>query len=102
MAATQANTVVSDDTHSIFAFSRRKVDKDQDRVWLMPDFNFFAAPPTASSWMDMQRRAALHDGYIIDKIPGFLWRGVKWTNEYVRGHLIDATKSECLQNLSTI
>lgn len=82
------------DTHSIWAFTRRIVDGDQDRLWIMPDFNFFAAPPIGSSYHDMQMRAKLHDAPMVDKIPKAVWRGVKWTNENVRGHLLDATRDK--------
>ena len=80
------------DTHSIWAFTRRLVDRDQDRLWLMPDFNFFASSPIGSSYLDMQRRAKLHDKFIVDKIPKAVWRGARWTNAGMRGHLLDLTK----------
>ena len=82
------------DTHSICAFSRRLGDGDQDRLWLMPDCNFYASPPIGSSFFDMQQRAKKHDSRIMDKIPKVVWRGVKWTNEFVRGHLLDVTRGK--------
>ena len=80
------------DTHTIWAFTRKLKDRDQDRLWLMPDFNFFAAPPIGSSYLDMQRRAKVHDALIVDKIPRAVWRGVKWTNEKMRGSLLNLSE----------
>ncbi|KAK5173846.1 uncharacterized protein LTR77_002527 [Saxophila tyrrhenica] len=82
------------DTHSIWAFTRRKASKAEDRLWIVPDFNFYAAPPRASSFIEQQRRSAVHDAYVMDKIPKAIWRGAKWTNEYVRGHLLDVSKGK--------
>ena len=82
------------DTHSIWAFTRKVIDHDQDRLWVMPDFNFFASPPIGSSYLDMQRRAKIHDSRLMDKIPKVVWRGVEWTNKFVRGHLLDLTKGK--------
>lgn len=79
------------DTHSIWAFTRRIIDGDQDRVWLIPDPDFYAAPPVASSYMEMQRRARLHDAPLAHKIPKLVWRGVVWTNRAVRGRLMNVT-----------
>lgn len=82
------------DTHTIWAFARKLQNQAEQRLWLMPDFNFFASTPVGSSYLEMQRRAALHDKPIMDKIPKVVWRGVKWTNEYVRGHLLDVAKDK--------
>ena len=79
------------DTHTIWTFARRLENENEQRTWLMPDFNFFASTPVGGAWVDMQRRAALHDQHVMDKIPKAVWRGVKWTNEEVRGNLLDAT-----------
>ena len=82
------------DTHTIWAFTRRLESEGEQRLWLMPDFNFFAAPPVGSSYLDMQRRAALHDQAVMDKIPKVVWRGVEWTNPSVRGSLLAVTKDK--------
>ena len=79
------------DTHAIWAFARNIHSEIEQRLWLMPDFNFFASTPVGSSYLDMQRRASLHDQAVMDKIPKAVWRGVKWTNEAVRGSLLDVT-----------
>jgi hypothetical protein len=82
------------DTHTVWSFARNINNEAEERVWLMPDFNFFASTPVGSSYLDMQRRAALHDQAIMDKIPKVVWRGVKWTNEHIRGNLLDKTEGK--------
>jgi len=86
---------VENDTHTIWAFTRRLVDRDQDRLWIVPDFNFWSAPPFAGSYAEAQRKARAHDAVMVmDKLPQVVWRGVKWTNEYVRGSLLDVTQGK--------
>ncbi|KAK3047878.1 hypothetical protein LTR09_010703 [Extremus antarcticus] len=82
------------DTHSVWTFTRQLSVHSQDRQWIIPDFNFYAAPPRASSFIEQQRRSSVHDAYIMDKIPKAVWRGAKWTNEYVRGHLLDVSNGK--------
>lgn len=84
----------SDDTHTTWAFTRRLDGKGEDRLWIIPDFNFYASPPRASSWLEQQRRAQVFDKYAMDKIPKAVWRGALWTNEYVRGHLLDVSRGK--------
>ena len=82
-----------DDTNTIFAFTRNRFVDDQDRVWLIPNGNWFADPSTgASSWLEMQRRAQVLDMPVTDKIQKAVWRGVTWTNPAVRESLVNVTK----------
>lgn len=39
----------------------------------------------------METRAKAHDKPYVDKIPKAAWRGVRWTNEPIRGNLLDKT-----------
>ena len=80
-----------DDNTTTWAFTRNLHDRGHDREWIIPDFNYWANPPTTTSFHDMQLRAHAHDMHIHDKIPQAVWRGVRWTNEAVRGNLL--TKS---------
>lgn len=82
------------DTHTVWAFTRRLIDGDQERQWLMPDFNFWSSPPVAGSFSEMQEKAKAHDAYVMDKVPQLVWRGVKWTNERLRGSLLQATEGK--------
>lgn len=81
------------DTHTIFSFARRLIDTDQERVWLIPDFNFWTSP-TSGAFADMQRKARDRDAFITDKVPTAVWRGVRWTNEFVRGALLNITEGK--------
>lgn len=58
----------------------------------MPDFQFFASPPYAGSFTEMQGRAQAHDGLLGEKIAKAVWRGRTGTNKDVREPLIEATK----------
>jgi hypothetical protein len=90
------------DTHSIWAYTRNTHDRTQDRLWVIPDFNFYASPPRASSFIEQQRRAEQYDLHVVDKIPQAIWRGVKWTNEDVRGHLLEKTKGKTWADVEEI
>ncbi|KAK5125421.1 hypothetical protein LTR85_000530 [Meristemomyces frigidus] len=81
-----------DDTHTIWAFSRRLIDGDQERHWLIPDFNFWSSPPVAGAFHEMRDRARVYDAHVVEKKQQVIWRGVKWTNEYVRGSLLNVTE----------
>lgn len=77
------------DNHTVWNFARRLIDHDQDRVWLIPDFNFWATP-SASGFSDMQRKSREHDADLQDKLQQVAWRGVAWTND-VRHELLKVT-----------
>ncbi|KAK3066462.1 hypothetical protein LTR53_017181 [Teratosphaeriaceae sp. CCFEE 6253] len=81
---------VENDTHAIWSFTRRLADTDQERCWMIPDFNFWAGPDHAGSFYDAQARARRQNAYMLDKIPKAVWRGVVWTNQAVRGGLLQA------------
>lgn len=81
-------------THTIWAFARRIAESAEQRVWLMPDFNFWALEPMAGGFQDMRWRAKEQDAHIVDKIPKAVWRGTKWTNEFVRGSLLTVTEGQ--------
>ena len=81
-------------THTAFAFARELSNPRHEALWLMPEFTYFAAPPSAGPWHQMQRMARAHDDTISHKIPKIAWRGVTWTNEKVRGSLLNATRDE--------
>ena len=80
--------------HTIAAFTRRFDSAKQEAVWLIPDFNFFGSPLAGGSWQQMQRRAASYDSEIADKIQKVFWRGVTWTNEELRGSLLQSAEGK--------
>lgn len=53
----------------------------------------YSAPATGS-FIDSRRHAAQHDSHFAEKIPKAFWRGVRWTNEAVRGALLEQTKGQ--------
>jgi hypothetical protein len=81
-------------THTIAAFTRRFDSAKQESVWLIPDFNFFTSPLEGGSWQQMQRRAASYDSKMADKIQKVFWRGVTWTNEELRGSLLQSAENK--------
>ncbi|KAF2768826.1 hypothetical protein EJ03DRAFT_112532 [Teratosphaeria nubilosa] len=84
------------DSHTIWHFARRLIDRDEDRVWVMPDFNFWAAP-AAEGVVDFEQTRKLakeRDSPLTEKIPQIIWRGATWTNKARRGSLIDATRDK--------
>lgn len=78
------------DTHAIWSFARNKIDEDQFRLWLMPDFDFWSwGQSDGASYIEMRARAAARGSFLVDKFPKAVWRGVVWTNEWVRKSLIE-------------
>ncbi|KAI6813993.1 hypothetical protein KC332_g355 [Hortaea werneckii] len=76
---------------AVFSFARNVKIESHEAVWLMPDFNFWAAVPSAGAFAEMQARARSHDARIEDKEQRLVWRGVEWTNPELRGALLNAS-----------
>ena len=72
------------DTHSMWAYTRRIGNRAEEKLWMMPDFQFYASPPYAGSFTEMQGKAQAHDGPLSEKIPKAVWRGRTGTNKGVR------------------
>ncbi|KAK5130302.1 hypothetical protein LTR08_002225 [Meristemomyces frigidus] len=85
-----------------WSFARNSGDRDHDGIWLIPDFNFWSAPPAAGAFQEMQAKARNHDSPIADKQQLVVWRGVDWTNPEVRGALLDATVGQPWADVKTI
>lgn len=79
------------DTHSVWAYTRQIGNDAEEKLWPMPDFQFFASPPYAGSFSEMQGKAQAHDGPLSGKIPKVVWRGRTGTNKNVREALIART-----------
>ncbi|KAJ8114939.1 hypothetical protein OPT61_g3299 [Boeremia exigua] len=84
------------DTHAIGHFARRLNDASQERVWLIPDFNFWSAPATGGivEFEETRLLARQHDSLLTQKTPQAVWRGAVWTNEPVRGALLNVTRNQ--------
>ncbi|KAI6910433.1 hypothetical protein KC316_g4810 [Hortaea werneckii] len=76
---------------AVFSFARNVKLESHEAVWLMPDFNLWAAVPSAGAFAEMQARARSYDARIEDKEQKLVWRGVEWTNPEVRGALLNAS-----------
>ena len=61
------------------------------KAWLMPDFQYYASPPYAGSFSEMQSKAQAQDSALRDKTPKAVWRGRVWTNPTIREPLINIT-----------
>ncbi|KAK4507611.1 hypothetical protein PRZ48_001346 [Zasmidium cellare] len=82
-----------DDTRSIWTFTSNVRDDSHKRHWLLPNFSMYSARGTGS-FRDMTRRAMEFDAPFGEKLPQVIWRGVRWTNEEIRGSLLDKTKGK--------
>nr|POE88067.1 protein o-glucosyltransferase 1 [Quercus suber] len=93
-----------DHTHATWTFARRLDDIADEQLWIMPDFNFWAAPIAGGTlkFEETRRLAIEHDSFLIDKIPKVVWRGARWTNEEVRGPLIESTISKSWADVKVI
>lgn len=81
-----------DDTHAIWTFTRRIIDGDQYRLWMIPDMDYQSF--MGVSYTEMRARAAQRESFLADKIPKAVWRGVVWTNEWVRKPLMEVTRGK--------
>ena len=84
----------SDDTHTLWAFCRHRETRAHDRVFLMPDFNFWSWRGVAGSFAEMQAYGKDLDRPLSDKILKAAWRGAVWTNPGIRGSLREMTKDK--------
>lgn len=81
------------DTHSYWAFARTIANEAHQRLWLMPNFDFWFYRPTGS-FADAKRHAMQLDAPFASKIPKVVWRGNAGFNPGVRGTLLEATKGK--------
>jgi hypothetical protein len=84
-------------THSFWTWTRRIGNATQERVWLIPNFDFWATHPLGS-YQDARERAIEHDVVAVaDKIPRAVWRGTVFARtqtihgNYIRSGLVNAT-----------
>lgn len=77
-----------EDTHAVWTFDRKIGSKKDERMWLMPDFNFWAWNPVGNAFNDARRRAMSHDATVEGKIQKIVWRGNRKINPELRKSLI--------------
>ncbi|SMR51661.1 unnamed protein product [Zymoseptoria tritici ST99CH_3D1] len=63
------------------------------RVWVIPNFDFWATA-SIGKFDDMRQRAREHDWPFEEKIPQVVWRGTQWTNPTIRSALVNITKGK--------
>lgn len=76
---------------ALWSFTRALENVGHAGVWLVPDFNFWSAPPASGAFQEMQAKARKHDAPISEKEQKLVWRGVDWTNPEVREALLNTT-----------
>lgn len=89
------------DNHTLWTWASNKNDPNHARQWLVPDFNFFSSPATGS-YTEQLRMAKEHVSAWEDKDQKVIWRGVTWTNDAVRGSLVDRTKGKYWADVKVI
>lgn len=75
------------DSRTIWSFNRKIGKARDDRLWLMPDFNFWSWERVDNSYSDARRRALTHDAPMADKIPKIAWRGDVKSSRLRTGYL---------------
>lgn len=80
--------------YAVWAFTRDITVADEDAIWLIPDFHFLAAPNANDTFQEMQALAREYDAPLSEKLPRVIWRGVRWTNEDIRGSMMSAVEGK--------
>lgn len=81
-------------TETFWTWTRGFANATQDRLWLVPNFDFWATAPIGS-FVDNQDLAVQHDA--TPKIPKAVWRGtisIWLLGHYLREGLVNATKGK--------
>jgi len=79
---------------TFWTFSRDIHNSVHDRLWVIPDFNFWAYPRVAGSFRDFQHRAMEVGGDFKSKVPKLVWRGTLDFNREVREPLLEQSKGQ--------
>jgi len=80
------------ETH--WSFARQPADPEHERIWLIPDFNYWSWRGIAGSFADYQRQVSNHDIDIAEKDKRIIWRGNLDVNPAVRGALLEKTDNK--------
>ncbi|KAK5746172.1 hypothetical protein LTR17_000906 [Elasticomyces elasticus] len=105
--AIKINDVINLTPHNpsitVWAFSRNIHDPIMDRVWIIPDFNFWAYPRVAGAYGDFQRQAiALQGDDFSAKRDKLVWRGTVDFNAELRGQLIAQTEGKSWSDVKKV
>lgn len=75
-------------SHSFWTFARNLTKESHDRIWLVPNFDFYVQ--NEGAFEEVRRRGILRDAPFAKKIQKAIWRGQSWVNPDLRGGLIRA------------
>jgi hypothetical protein len=89
------------DTHTFLAAARTIGKESHERIWLMPNFDFWYYKPTGS-FSDAKRDAMQHDAPLASKIGKIVWRGNPSFNEEIRGGLIEKTTGKDWADVASV
>lgn len=79
-------------SHSFWTFARNLTKESHDRLWLVPNFDFYVQ--NEGAYEEVRRRGISRDAPFAKKIQQAVWRGQSWVNNDIRGGLIDAGKDK--------
>jgi hypothetical protein len=89
------------DTHTFLAAARTIGKESHERIWLMPNFDFWYYKPTGS-FSDAKRDAMQHDDHFRSKIDKIVWRGNPSFNAEIRGGLIEKTANKSWADVASV
>lgn len=81
------------DNHSLWMVGRLKIEPRHDRLWLMPNFDFWY-DRGFGTYREARRRAMSYDAPFSDKIQKLVWRGSEWVQHDVRGSLLKVAEKK--------
>jgi hypothetical protein len=76
----------AESSHSFWTFARNIHRESHERLWLVPNFDFYVQSEGAFS--EIRRRGIARDMPFLSKIQQMVWRGQSWVNPSLRGSLI--------------
>ncbi|KAK4497815.1 hypothetical protein PRZ48_010469 [Zasmidium cellare] len=81
------------ETHSFWTFARHVEKESHQRLWLMPNFDFWYYEHTGT-FSDAKRDAMQRDAAFTSKIQQAVWRGNPDFNPELRGALVEVARGK--------
>lgn len=81
------------DNHSFWAYARHISKESHERLWLMPNFDFWFYIHTGA-YIDAKRDAMQRDAPFTSKIPQMVWRGNPDFGHELRRGLVEVAKGK--------
>lgn len=79
-------------SYSFWTFARNLKKESHERLWLVPNFDFYVQ--SEGAFEEVRRRGIARDAPFLKKIQQAVWRGQAWVNNEIRGGLIAAGKDK--------